>query len=151
MKTNWLWDSRLEENEIRKILKDADNSRFDIYTERLLSRIGDPKIVFSIIDKVTFCKKWPIIKKRIREDCWLKDRVIFWQAAYERIYKGLKEHGIMLRESREVKIPSERMKLAQQIRSIRMKSGCTQRDVTNNWGQFSSISLRLKRGMKIYP
>jgi hypothetical protein len=30
MKTNWLWDSRLGESEVRKILKDAGNPKFDI-------------------------------------------------------------------------------------------------------------------------
>jgi hypothetical protein len=54
MKTNWLWDSRLGESEVRKILKDTGNPKFDIYAEKLFSRVSSPKIAFSIIDKLTF-------------------------------------------------------------------------------------------------
>jgi len=146
MKTNWLWDSRLEEDEVRKILKDADNPRFDIYAEKLFSRVNDPKIAFSNIDKVTFCKKWPIIKKRMRKDRWLKDRVIFWQTAYEQIYKGLKGRGIILREPREVKIPLERMQLAQQIRGIRIKSGYTQGDLAKKLGTVQQYISKIENG-----
>jgi len=146
MKTNWLWDSRLGEDEIRKILKDADNPRFDIYAEKLFSRTNDPRIAFSNIDKVTFCKNWPNIKKRMRKDRWLKDRVIFWQAIYERIHEGLKGSGIRLRKSREAKIPPERMKLAQQIRSIRMKSGYTQGDVAKKLGTVQQYISKIENG-----
>ena len=146
MKTNWLWDSRLEENDVRKILKDTNNPRFDTYAEKLFSRVSDPKIVFSIIDKVTFCKKWPNIKKRMRKDRWLKDRVIFWQTIYERVYEGLKGRGIKLREPQKVKIPPERMKLAQQIRGIRMKSGYTQEDIAKKLGTVQQYISKIENG-----
>ena len=146
MKTNWLWDSRLEENDVRKILKDTNNPKFDTYAEKLFSRVSDPKIVFSIIDKVTFCKKWPNIKKRMRKDRWLKDRVVFWQTIYERIHEGLKGRGIKLREPREVKIPPERMKLAQQIRGIRMKSGYTQEDIAKKLGTVQQYISKIENG-----
>jgi len=146
MKTNWLWDSRLEENEIRKILKDADGPRFYSYAEKLFSRISDPKMAFSIIDKVTFCKKWPNIKKRMKKDRWLKDRVIFWQTIYEQVHEGLKGCGIKLREPREVKIPSERMKLAQQIRGIRMESGYTQEGIAKKLGTVQQYVSKIENG-----
>jgi len=50
------------------------------------SRVSDPKIAFSIIDKVTFCKKWLAVKKLIDKDRWLKDRVIFWQKIFEQVH-----------------------------------------------------------------
>lgn len=50
MKINWLWDRRLSETEARKILKDENHPKFDIYAEKLFSRISDPKIVFNIVD-----------------------------------------------------------------------------------------------------
>ena len=146
MKTNWLWDSRLGESEVRKILKDAGNPKFYIYAEKLFSRVSSPKIAFSIIDKVNFCKKWPTIKKRMRKDSWLKDRVLFWQTIFERIYEGLKVRGIKLREPQKFKIPPERMKLAQQIRDIRMKLGYTQEDIAKKLGTVQQYVSKIENG-----
>jgi len=146
MKTNWLWDSRLGENKVRKILKDENNPKFDIYAEKLFSRVNDPKMAFSIINKVTFCKKWPSIKKQMRKDRWLKNRVIFWQTIYERVHEGLKGRGIKLREPQEVNIPPERMKLARQIRDIRMKSGYTQEDIAKKLGSVQQYISKIENG-----
>lgn len=146
MKINWLWDSRLGENKVRKILKDENNPKFDIYAEKLFSRVSDPKMAFSIIDKVTFCKKWLTIKKRMNKDRWLKERVIFWQTIYERIYERLKERGIKIREHREVEIPEERMKLAQQIRNIRMKLGYSQKDIAKKLGVTQQYISKIEKG-----
>ncbi len=146
IKINWLWDSYLEESEAKKILKDAANHKFDIYAEKLFSRMSDPKIVFSIVDKVTFCKKWPCIKKRMKKDRWLKERVVFWQTIYERALEQLKEQGIKIRESRETDIPPERMKIAQQIRDIREKLGYTQRDVAKKLGVIQQYISKIENG-----
>jgi len=117
VKINWLWDSRIGENEVKKILKDKNHPKFNLYAEKLLSRVSDPKMVFSMVDKVTFCKKWPSIKKRMIKDRWLKSKVAFWQTIYERIQEKLKNEGVKIRQSQgTTKIPSERMKLAQQIK-----------------------------------
>ena len=126
MKTNWLWDSRIKEGAARKILRDEDNPKFEIYAEKLFSRVNNPKVAFSIVDKTAFCKKWAAIKKRMRKDRWLGDRVIFWQTIYERVLEGLKEQGVKIREPREVEISAERIKLAQEIKDIRVELGYTQ-------------------------
>jgi len=146
MKTNWLWDSRLEEGEAKKILKDMNHPKFDIYAEKLFSRVSDPKMVFSIVDKVTFCKKWPCIKKRMRKDRWLKERVVFWQTVYERIHERLKERGIKIRKPQEVEIPPERMKLAHQIRNIRVKLGYTQEDIAKKLGVIQQYISKIENG-----
>ena len=54
MKINWLWDSHLSEAEVRKIVKDENNPKFNIYVQKLFSRVNDPKIAFDIIDEITF-------------------------------------------------------------------------------------------------
>jgi len=146
MKTNWLWDSRLEEGEAKKILKDMNHPKFDIYAEKLFSRVSDPKMVFSIVDKVTFCKKWPCIKKRMRKDRWLKDRVTFWQTMYEYIHEQLKDQGIKIREPQEVEISAERMELAQQIRGIRIKLGYTQEDIAKKIGVIQQYISKIETG-----
>jgi len=146
MKINWLWDSRLGETEVRKILKDENHPKFDIYAEKLFSRVSDPKIVFNIVDKVTFCKKWPTIKKRMRRDRWLENRVVFWQTIYERVHESLKMRGIKIRQPQKVKISPERMKLAQEIRNIRMKLGYTQKDMARKLGVIQQYISKIESG-----
>ena len=146
MRTNWLWDSRMEESKVREILKDENHPKFNIYAEKLFSRVNNPKVAFSIVDKVTFCKKWPSIKKRMRKDRWLRDRVIFWQTIYEHILEGLKEQGIKIRSQREVKIPAERMKLAQEIKGIRVELGYTQRDMAKKLGVIQQYISKIENG-----
>ncbi|MEA3305531.1 MAG: helix-turn-helix transcriptional regulator [Candidatus Omnitrophota bacterium] len=146
MKINWLWDSRLEEKEVRKILKNGSHPKFDICAEKLFSRVSDPKVAFNIVDKVTFCKKWPGIKKRMKKDRWLKNRMVFWQTIYERVHERLKERGIKLREPQEVKISQERMKLARQIRGIRMKLGYTQKDIAKKLGVVQQYVSKIENG-----
>ncbi len=146
MKTNWLWDSRIKENAARKILRNEDNPKFEIYAEKLFSRVNDPKLAFSIVDKVAFCKKWAAIKKRMKKDRWLGDRIIFWQTIYERVLKGLNEQGVRIREPREVKITPERMKLAQEIRDIRVELGYTQKDMASRLGVIQQYISKIESG-----
>jgi len=146
MKTNWLWDSRIKEDVVREILRDEDNPRFEIYAEKLFSRVNDPKMVFSIVDKAVFCKKWPAIKKRMRKDRWLGDRVIFWQTIYGRVLEGLKEQGVRIREHREVEISAERIKLAQEIKDIRVELGYTQKDMAKKLGVIQQYVSKIENG-----
>lgn len=146
VKTNWLWDSRLGENEVRKILRDENHLKFDIYAEKLLSRVSDPKMAFRIIDKLIFCRKWPSIKKRMRKDRWLENRVAFWQTIYERVHERLRMSGIKIRKPQEVKIPQERMKLARQIRDMRVKLGYTQKDMAKKLGVIQQYISKIENG-----
>ena len=146
MKINWLWDSRLSETEVKKILKDENHPKFDIYAEKLFSRVNDPKIAFGVIDKVIFCRKWSSIKKRMKKDRWFKDKVIFWQTIYELVYVRLKEQGVKIRQPQEVKIPPERMKLARQLKDIRMKLGYTQQDIAKKLGVIQQYVSKIENG-----
>lgn len=146
VKINWLWDSRLEEGDAKKILKDAAHPKFDIYAEQLFSRMSNPKVVFNIVDRITFCKKWPCIKKRMIKDRWLKERTVFWQTIYERSLEQLKEQGVKIREPRETDIPPERMKVAQQIRDIREKLGYTQKDMAKKLGVIQQYISKIENG-----
>ena len=146
IKINWLWDSRLNEKEVIKILKDENQPKFDFYAERLLSRVSNPMVVFDLIDEVTFCKKWPFIKKRMRKNAWLKDRTVFWQTIYERIRERLKERGIKVRQPRREDIPLERIKLANQIRDIRIKLGYTQKDIAEKLSVRQQYISKIEKG-----
>ena len=146
MKVNWLWDSRLDEKAVVKILKDENHPKFNIYAEKLFSRVSDPVIVFDFISETGFCKKWPVIKKRMKRDRWIRDRVIFWQTIYERVHERLKEQGIKIREPQEVEISRERIRLAHEIRAIRMKLGYTQKDVAKKLGVIQQYISKIESG-----
>lgn len=146
MKTNWLWDTRLSEKQARTILKDVNNPKFYIYAEKLFSRISDPAIAFGIINKKTFCQKWPKIKKRLKKDHWLTDRIFFWQTIYERVYHELKNQGITIREPITQKPPLERIKIAQQIKSSRTKLGFAQKDLAKKLGVIQQYISKIETG-----
>mgnify|MGYP003395185878 CR=1 FL=1 len=82
----------------------------------------------------------------MRKDRWLRDRTVFWQTIYERILEGLKEQGIKIRQSQEMKIPPERMKLAQEIRDIRVRLGYTQRDMARKLGVIQQYISKIENG-----
>lgn len=148
MKTNWLWDSTINEREVKGILGDENHPKFYIYAEKLFSRISDPSIAFTFVDKKIFCSKWPGIKKRLKKDSWARNKVIFWQTMYEHIYKEFKKQGIKIREHAEVKIPQERKKIAKQIRTVREKLGYTQKDLAKRLGVIQQYISKIETGME---
>ena len=85
MKINWLWDTRLTEARVVKILNNPSDPRFYIYAEKLFSRISNPKIAFQYIPKDLFHEKWLAIKVRVSKDAWARSKVDFWQSIYEKI------------------------------------------------------------------
>lgn len=85
MKTNWLWDTRLSETRVKKILEDENNPRFYIYAEKLFSRVSDPKVAFGYVPQNVFCRQWPVIKQRIEKDAWNRGRADYWQKVYNRV------------------------------------------------------------------
>lgn len=137
MKTNWLWDTRLSETRVKKILEDENNPRFYIYAEKLFSRINDPKTAFSYIPKEVFCRYWPLIKQRIDKDAWSKGKSDFWQEYYDQIATQLNVHGSAL---------SERMSIAQQIKDIRLQLGYTQTDMAKRLGVIQQFISKLETG-----
>lgn len=146
MKTNWLWDSRLSEREVKRILRDEGHPKFDIYAEKLFSRVSDPAVAFSIVDKKTFCQKWPVIKKRMQRDRWIRNRVIFWQTIYEQVYGEFKKQGVKIRKPVQVVASPERLKIAQQIRNLRIKLGYTQGDLAKKLGVIQQYISKIETG-----
>lgn len=146
IKINWLWDSLLSEEEAQSILKDEKNPKFDLYAEKLLSRVSDPAFVFNLMDKVLFCKRWPIIKRSMGKDQWLKTRVVFWQTIYERLHERFRGQGIRIRNPQEIRIPRQRLVLATQIRKVRVKLGYTQRDIAKKLGVIQQYVSKIESG-----
>lgn len=146
MKINWLWDSRLSEEEVKKVLKDENNPRFNIYLRKLLSRASDPQMVFNLVERVLFCKRWPVVKKQMQKNKWLDSKVVFWQTIYQRVYKRLKERGIKVRQHEDKEISLDREKVAEQIKDIRIKLGYSQKDLANKLGVVQQYISKIENG-----
>jgi UDP-N-acetylglucosamine 1-carboxyvinyltransferase len=130
MKINWLWDTRLSEDRVKKILKNEHDQRFYIYAEKLFSRVSDPKIVFDYIPKKVFCRHWPVISKRIQKDTWVQGRADFWQTVYEKT----------------VGVYPERMSIAEQIKNIRTQMGYSQKELAKRLGVIQQYVSKLEAG-----
>ncbi|MBF0522878.1 MAG: helix-turn-helix transcriptional regulator [Candidatus Omnitrophica bacterium] len=137
MKINWLWDTRLSETRVKKILEDEKNPRFYIYAEKLFSRVGSPQTAFSYIPKEVFCRQWPVIKQRIDKDAWSKGKADSWQKIYDQISAQLDVHGNAL---------SERMGIAQQIKEVRLQLGYTQVEMAEKLGVIQQFISKLETG-----
>ena len=137
MKTNWLWDTRLSDAKVKKILHDEGNPRFYIYAEKLFSRVSDPEAAFSYIPKEAFYRHWPIIKQRIDRDAWSRGRADVWQKMYDQTAARLNVHGSAL---------SERMGLARQIKDIRLQLGYTQAEMAKKLGVIQQFISKLETG-----
>ncbi len=146
MKVNWLWDTRLNEREVRDILKNPANQRFPIYAGKLISRVQKPEVVFSFINQKDFCRKWPAIRKRLEKDAWNKDKLAFWQEQYSRERELLQGQGIRLRSRRDTGGIPERISIAQMIKTQRQKSGYTQEEVAKKLGVIQQYISRVESG-----
>jgi len=78
----------------------------------------------------------------------VRNRVIFWQTIYERIYSEFKDQGIKIRKPFTARIPPERLNVAQQIRNLRLRLGYTQKDLAKKLGVIQQYISRIETGME---
>jgi DNA-binding XRE family transcriptional regulator len=145
MKTNWLWDSKVKEPQVRRILKDSRNARFYIYATKLLSRVQDPEIAFSYMPSRTFVSHWAEIKDRMVKDAWARQQVSRWQHVYAKIHKS--PHVRQERRIRQIQEPATpQVQLASQIRMVRKERGWSQNDVALRLGVIQQYVSRIESG-----
>ena len=135
MKINWLWDTRLNETRVKKILKDQNDPRFYIYAEKLFSRVSDPKIAFEFMPKKVFYIAWPLIKERVQKDAWAREKSNIWQSIYD---KSLVSPAFDL--------SMERLSVAQQIKDIRLQMGYTQAEMAKRLGVIQQFISKMETG-----
>ena len=145
MKTNWLWDSKVKEPQVRRILKDSRNARFYIYATKLLSRVKDPEVAFSYMKPKTFTSHWSEIKDRMAKDAWAKSQISRWQHVYAGIQKNPNvRHESRVRQIQEPVTPQ--VQLASQIRMVRKERGWSQDDVARRLGVIQQYVSRIESG-----
>lgn len=146
MKSEWLWDSKLTERQAARILKDGRDPRFLMLAEKLIGRLSPPKKVFAFLDKGTFCQNWAKIKKRLRTDAWMQDKVVFWQVIYEATLEELKNQGFKLRKREEKSISEVQRAVAAQIKEWRLGKGLTQKQFAAKLNVIQPYISRLEKG-----
>ena len=143
---NWLWEKKIKEEEVKKILKNPSHPKFLEYSSLLLSRMNDPSVVFkNYIRAEIFYKNWRKIKKYMRKNKWNYARIIFWDAIYEKIREKFKEKGIILKEESEEVDPYLK-KIGETIKKVRKEKGLTQKQIAEKLGVSQQFFSRIESG-----
>lgn len=133
---NIFYDRRLSLEEIKNILRDGSHKKFISFAALLLGRTMDIKGVFSTyLDKITFCKNWRRIKRKMRKDKWTSPNINFWDEVYnvfveEREIKEAKETRIV--QERKILKKPELGNLSDIIKKTRKEQGWTQKELAEN-------------------
>ena len=121
------WDKNINKEEFKKVLKNESDPKFIEFASILFSRTNDPKSVFNnYLDKVSFCKNWPRIKRKMRQNKWSDNRVIFWNEFYKVIMQGMDKSKLKDSKIKPATIP-EIKQIGEKIKNVRKQKGWTQK------------------------
>jgi len=122
------WDKNISEDEFKQILKDDHNERFVYFAAILLARNNSPKIVFGeFLEKKYFVKSWQKIKRKMRQNKWNDNRIIFWDEIYG-VLKNEPEFSNIKEDKKEKVIVSKELRaIGEQIKVMREEKNLTQR------------------------
>ncbi len=147
MNRDWLWDRKISLKEAKKIFNNPEHKNFILLASLLLTRKNEPHQVFTeYIKPILFCKNWPRIKKVMREDKWNNQRIIFWQAIYEKLIEKYRKEGIKFRKRKKIIINDLCGKVGSQIRKIRKEQGLSQRTLAKKLGISQQLISRIEKG-----
>lgn len=147
-KVDWLWDRNIPPKDVKNVLADERHPKFAELAALLLARKNTPKEVFkNYLAKDTFVRNWPRIKKKMRQDKWTEDRIIFWQAVYEKLAEIFKEKGILIRPLKTTS-PGEELfrEVGEKIKNLRKQAGLTQGDLAQKLGVSQQVISRVESG-----
>ena len=130
------WDKNYSNEQARRMLKSESDPRFVDVAAALLSRTNASRVVFSrFLTKAAFCGNWRRIKRKMRENKWNDDKILFWEAIYEVVREDLaKKHVVFPNEKRESLVDPELKQIAETIRLRRKTSGLSQADLSMKTG-----------------
>lgn len=133
--TTIFWDKKLNNGDVKDILKDELNPRFVEFAALLLSRTNEPRKVFNeYVSRENFVHNWAKIKRKMRLNKWNDNRIIFWDEVYQAVKKN---SGIKVRRetrTRPLNVDADIKALCDLIRDVRQKSGLTQMELANQAG-----------------
>ena len=148
MKKDWLWDRRIGFSEAKKILSRPEDDRFILIASLLLARKVNPREVFKdYLDPVLFCKEWQRIKKKMKQDRWGGQRLIFWQAIYEKLLARYRKKGTQLIRGRDA-APRDPVceALGREMQRVRKEEGLSQEQLAQKAGVSHQLISRIEKG-----
>lgn len=129
------WDKKYTLDEIKNILKDEQNSRFVEIASLLFERTNKPKSIFNkYITQEIFVNNWAKIKRRMRENKWNNDRIIFWDEIYKAVKKKTNFQFVRSSKERILDVDPEIKGLSDLIRKQREAKGLTQVQLSKKAG-----------------
>jgi DNA-binding XRE family transcriptional regulator len=148
MKKDWLWDRRIGLSEARKILSRPEDDRFILIASLLLARKPNPREVFKdYLDPVLFCKEWHRIKKKMRQDRWGGQRLIFWQAIYEKLLDRYRKKGMKFRDTRDMEVRDPVCEaVGKEIHRVRKEKDLSQEQLAQKAGVSQQLISRIEKG-----
>ena len=147
MSKEWLWDKKTSISEVKKILKDSSHKEFASFASLLLARKNNPQEVFKeYLNPLLFCQQWPKIKKIMRKDKWSNQRIVFWQAIYEKLKDKYRKQGIAFRENKKGVRGAICKKVGEMIQDTRKEKGLSQKALAEKLGVSQQIISRIESG-----
>lgn len=146
MKNNWLWDRKITDGEAKKILKKPGAENFITMAALLLSRKNESRDVFkNYISPLAFCKYWPSIKRKMRQDKWADPRIVFWQAIYEKLMTRYREKGMSFRQESPAR---EKFceAIGKKMSVVRRGQGLSQKQLAKKIGISQQVISRIESG-----
>lgn len=142
----WLWDRKITDAKARRILKKPDSISFLTIAALLLSRNNEPRKVFkSYLDPVIFCRYWPTIKRKMRQDRWSEPRIVFWQAIYEKLSDRYRRKGMVFRQEAPAREPFCEV-IGKRMADIRREQDLSQIDLAKKIGISQQLISRIEKG-----
>ncbi len=147
MKRDWLWDRKTSISRAKAVLKNPADREFFILAPLLLARKNNPKEVFrEYLDPRIFCRNWPAIKKRMRQDKWIEPRIVFWQAVYENLADKYRKRGIVFRKGQAATKDVLYEEVGRKISVARRRQGLSQKKLAKRLGVSQQLISRIERG-----
>lgn len=149
MTKNWLWDKKTSITQVKRILRDSNHRDFIFYSSLLLERNNVPSEVFKeYLDPLLFCRRWAEIKKRMRKNKWNVQRIVFWQAIYEKLKEKYQGKGIVFREKKRWARDDLCKMAGEMLRTIREESGLSQKALSAKLEVSQQLISRIENGQE---
>jgi len=144
---SWLWNVKIDEAEAKQILRDSAHEKFFYYATLLLSRSNEPKQVWKLLSKDSFCRHWNQIKRQMRKDRWNDKRIMFWNQIYLFLVRDFRKKGIVFSSKKEGgKVNPEQHRMGLEIVRLRKQQGMTQGDLAKKMGVTQQAISKIEKG-----
>ena len=111
----------------------------------LISRANNKEYVFSLLNELVFCQRWPEIKAKMKTDAWDSKKIMKWEQIYKEKKKALQAKNIDLNYEKKIPI-NERIDIGWQIRQMRKEMGEKQQETAEKIGCNQQFLSRIENG-----